>query len=486
MNDEVILDECEKCLAVIHAGWRELDFAKAETLFQVALVLAGSIQTEQGRDLAPLAIYHLSLLRKRQGRLDDSRRLREEAAKRLQSEAASREPVLFQHLMLSVLMELGEYRGAIPFCEQAIQLELESKDAVLMADLLWRTGQCYSLSGLRDHATVPLRAAVKIFRNYPSDPRFPAVLLALGNVLRKSSPNEAEAYYREAVELHEGRGQLESVTPAWVNLGVLCSEQGRHEESLAFYKKALRVREQSPGTSPARMGSLQNNIANCYRRMRNFPEALQAVDRAIPLLERDGGPVLAAAYGTRGLIFRDDGKDAEAVEWLRKAYSVHEKLPSPNLETMAEDLENEAAALKRLGRTEEAGDAEARLESVRGRIKGVPSIDRDLSALSAGAEGAMLIELGLGSRPGSAYPKGAAARLGEQLAEAVGENHLGFYGGHVVIPESTTLMFYGEDGEALFRVTEPILRSEKLCAGARVTIRQGGKHREVILPSRVM
>src|SRR5215831_12935466 len=124
MDDEVILDDREKCLAVVHGGWRELqrqDFAKAETLLQVALILAGSMPPEQGRDLVPLAIYYLSLLRKRQGKLEESRRLREQAATRLQSGAASRQTGLFQHLMLSVLMELGEYRAAIPFCEQAIQ-----------------------------------------------------------------------------------------------------------------------------------------------------------------------------------------------------------------------------------------------------------------------------------------------------------------------------------------------------------------------------
>jgi len=52
-----------------------------------------------------------------------------------------------------------------------------------------------------------------------------------------------------------------------------------------------------------------------------------------------------------------------------------------------------------------------------------------------------------------------------------------------VIPESTTLMLYGADGEELFRAIEPVLAGQPICAGANVTIRQGSKHRCVLLPA---
>jgi tetratricopeptide (TPR) repeat protein len=267
-----------------------------------------------------------------------------------------------------------------------------------------------------------------------------------------------------------------------VNLGVLCSEQGRPEESLAHYQKALRVREQSRGTPPARMGTLQNNIANCYRRMGKFAEAQQAVSRAIELLEPEGGAALAAAYGTRGLIFRDARCDEEAAEWLRKACQEHQKLPSPNLETLAEDLESLAGALQRLGRTDQAAAIEKELLSVQSAMHVDTQKDPQLEHLKV-PEGAVLIELGSGSY--SAGGQGSQ-QLGYQLMELVKAEQAGSYGGHVVLPENTVLMFYGPDAEALFRVMEPTLRSEALCQGARVTIRQAAKLREMMLPGRVM
>ena len=56
----------------------------------------------------------------------------------------------------------------------------------------------------------------------------------------------------------------------------------------------------------------------------------------------------------------------------------------------------------------------------------------------------------------------------------------------MTIPESTTLMFYGKDGEVVFRAIEPVLASEPICQGARITVRQGERQREVFLPGRVM
>ena len=41
----------------------------------------------------------------------------------------------------------------------------------------------------------------------------------------------------------------------------------------------------------------------------------------------------------------------------------------------------------------------------------------------------------------------------------------GYYVSQIAVPENTTLIFYGPDAEALFRVMEPSLASEPLSAG---------------------
>ncbi len=260
----------------------------------MGLAIAKAAPAEQGRDLVPLVLLKMSRLRQRQDREDDARQLREQANAQLEQNLPSLPNAFFHLSMAAVLMDLGEYRRAIPFWEQAIQLD-GLKDPIDMAHMLARVGECYNRTGLKDHAAIPLRAAVKIFRKHPEDPRLSAVLITLGNALRKSTPAEAESCYRESADWHVARGQFLSATPAWGNIGILCSEQGRYAEALEYLEKVRKIREQAPGIPIPAIAITVNNIANCYRRMGKFAEAFTAVSRAIDLLQDNGGAELASA-----------------------------------------------------------------------------------------------------------------------------------------------------------------------------------------------
>jgi hypothetical protein len=76
--------------------------------------------------------------------------------------------------------------------------------------------------------------------------------------------------------------------------------------------------------------------------------------------------------------------------------------------------------------------------------------------------------------------------LQRRIHDLLEEQGCGFYGGRVTIPETTTLMFYGDNADAMFGAMHPLLLREPLCAGAKITVRQGGRHREVLLPGPVM
>lgn len=454
----------------------------ADLMFNLALQLAQRTPPEQADGLLPLALCSLGFLKERKGNSQEATQLRERAMPLVDAIPAGKHTVPFHNLMSNALINLHEYRRAIPFCEQAIQLVLERNEPLAIAELLLREGLCYGRSGLKEHAAVPLRAALKILRNYPGDPRLSSVLISLANALGKSAPEEAERLYKESAEIHLAKGQLESATTAWVNLGILCSKQGRHEESLAYYERALQVRKQLPGTPPVRMGSLLNNMANCHRRMGNFDEALRLADRAIGLLKPEDGSFFASAYGTRGQILKDAGRDTEAVEWLQKSYAERHKTSSPDLDAVVENLEHEIECLNRLGRVKDAVAAEARLAKAKTAMKEARGPRVDLSKLTAESEGAVLVELPFGIRPGGRYGIRDAEIVAEQIGAILEDRGVGQYGGRAVIPESTTLMFYGPEAEALFEVMEQFLQDHLICAGATVAIRQRGKLREVVIP----
>jgi tetratricopeptide (TPR) repeat protein len=476
----------EDAVGVVSHGVKAIDagkFLEAGVSLTVALGLAHRAPEEESRYLIPLVFLNKSLLCLKQRKNDDSTKLREKGTALLEACRDHTASQQVQRPLANALYKLGDYHRAAGFLELAIGPSEEETDPFIMAEMLHKLGACYNQMGLKDQATVPLRAALAIYEANPQDPRIPGTLVNLGNSLRKSSPPEAETYYKRAAELHVAQLQYETACPAWVNLGVLCSEQGRQAEALDYYRRVLRVREQTPGMAPDRIAGVLNNMANCLRRMGSFAEANAAVDRALKLHSANDA-TLPNAYGTKALIYMESGEDEKGVEWMRKALAAREKQPSPDHDLTVEDLEAEIAALKRLGRDKEVAIAEEKLASVHAKVRSMRGVGDKLGAMKTQMEGAVFLELPFGNSSIRSEGRRSKTFLADMLSEEVRANGVGYYGGWVVVPENTTLFFYGPDAERLYQVLEPSFRNEPACAGARVQIRQGSMHREVVMPRR--
>ena len=464
---------------------RRGNLTAANKFIEIALRLAAQMPASEADRFRALGLCSLTLLRQKEDRSEDAAKAREEAMALVDriSKPDHAQTEHFTGLMSALLMDLHEYRRAIPFCEGAVQHSLEANDPLQVADMLTREGRCYANCGLRDQAAIPLRAALKILRDYPQEPSLTVVLIGLGNALRKSSPTEAEELYKEVADIYAAKAHLESATVAWVNLGVLYAEQGRNSEALVYYQMALDVREKSPGASQISVAMLLNNIANCHRRSRNFEEASRLINRALEMLQSENTPKIASAYGSKGQICHDAGNDAEAVEWLRKSYAERQKQPSPDYELILENLGYEIASLNRLGRTDDATEAEARRSMAREAMSAIPTANVNVSALTAEPAGAVLIELAFGPRSQGRYGTRDAEAVLEQIVAILSVTNLGESGGRVVTPESITLLFYGENAQAMFDAMQQFLTDHLIFAGAVVSIRQGKEVRQNVVPA---
>lgn len=465
----------------VAAKYMAADSTRAADFFSKWAAELGQKPELEFAELRVIALLNLCRMQERLQRVDESERARQEAVSILDQINEPSGSLNIQDGLADVLFDFGEYRRAIRPCEQAIKLSRRA--GVELANRLWRVGRTYLRAGFKQHAEEPLRNAVDFFRARKGDPRAPVVLIDLGNAVRTSNPEEAERSYREAAAIWEAKGAEGQATVAWVNLGILCGEQGRLEESLGWYEKARRVRKADATTPRARLGTLANNIANLYRRLKKFEQAVREVDEAIALLE--GNAALADAYGTYGLILRDQGLDEASLDWFRRSRAEHARQPSPNTSQLAEVLANEAAALRRLGLTQEASALEQELAKLQGDLPPVhkhevmPIAEAPKQAGSAAGE--VRIELDGIHLPESVYRDCDIATLENRLEAALDMDGLGELDGHETGPENTTLFLYGADGEGLFRGIEPVLRDYPLCQGARVIIRQGGQERELIL-----
>lgn len=477
-------DLLQRCLEFVSHGINAMDGGKvqdAEKAFLATQVIVQAARSEEIDHISPLALLCLSLLRQKQQKDQESLQLRRKATAQLDDAAeAPTTSAKYHRLMAQTLYRLKEYRRSLPFWDQAIRFADNTTAPPILATMLHTMGACYCLIGLRDHGAVPLRVALKIFRSAGPDSALAAVLISLGNALAKRSPAEAEACYKEAADIHIASLQYEAASTAWINLGVLYSRLDRNRESLEYYQKALHARQQMRDTKPARIALALNNVACGYRRMGQYADAHASVDRAIPLFPPED-PGLAGAYGTRGEIYLDMGDYSQAVKWLQLSRATREKQPSPNLEQIAEYLEKEVTALEKLGKTDEASAAKQHLESINATAQSVPQANNPQDSDLLRIEGLVQIELEIGSKNPHPDAHKNLKNLAEDISETVRTQNLGTYSGSIETPEQTTLICYGPDAETLFHAIESTLKSNPLCAGARVLVQQQDKRREALI-----
>ena len=326
-EDSQHLEICFTAIASCQRSVINNDLPRALASLVVALEKSQHAPADQQPHIKPLVMLSMSWLNLKMRKEKDSAKLREDAIVLLDAIETPLQSARYQFQLGEALERVGEWRRSIPVWEQAIAQAGDDTEPQRIAGMLHKMGEAYVKIGALEQAAVPLRCALKIYRNLSGDPRLSTILLTLGNALRKIEPAEAEACYRETAQLHEAAMKPQSATAAWANLGLLCSEQGRFDEALTFQQKVLRVREQNANTLRTSLASILNNIANTYRRMRGFKEAHESIDRAIKYLSAND-TMLASAYGTRADIFEDAGDDKHAAEWHRKAWMIKASAPS--------------------------------------------------------------------------------------------------------------------------------------------------------------
>jgi tetratricopeptide (TPR) repeat protein len=471
------LMECMKKISLAEKSRKRGEWADAGEASIAAISVANFASPELAPCLIAAGLLNLHLFMKKMGAADKAGDAHAKAMAQLENCNALEVPANVAQSVAAALTEIREYNRAIPFWGQALKVS-DEVDPLELATMLLGLGQSYFHVGLNSYAVAPLRAALKMFRAYPSDPRLTNVLLLLGNALRRSSPDEAEAIFKEVAEMHTTKLQYVSATAAWTNLGVLCAEQGRNDEAMEYYQRVLRVREQTKGTPPARMASILSNISNCHRRAGQFSEAHKTADRALDLIPKDD-PSRPNMLHSKGTIYRDEGKLDKAEDWFSKARDLCSRQPNPNLRELAEFIEDDINALNAIGKAAKADKAREELATIRAKLDLTPSTDAELIRANPLTDAAVMVELAFGTRPKRSNLTKDINELADRLSKRVEVEESGRYSNWLGLPENITLIFYGPEGEKLANTIASSAGGEMLCEGARIIVQQGGKQREI-------
>ena len=147
------IDPIQNCLAALAHGRGKLedgDAGAAENAFRLAEQWASHVPPKLSAIYKILMQCHLSLLERRCRQTKLAKRLQQSAMESLDLHNWHAEGLKLHDAMAAVLMKLGEYRRALPFCKEAIRLTLTVGDTLALASQLTLVGRCYNSMGLKD------------------------------------------------------------------------------------------------------------------------------------------------------------------------------------------------------------------------------------------------------------------------------------------------------------------------------------------------
>jgi tetratricopeptide (TPR) repeat protein len=228
-----------------------------------------------------------------------------------------------------VQQDLGNFRAALPDCEEALRLRRADGDAISIAETLNNVGLTLEALGRAGEAEKRYREALAINRRLEDAG---AEAINLGNLaalaLQAGRYSEAMRLYTEAGDL-AARHRDEPWAPeqreiARINQGVVLEKVGAYREALDLYKGLLAG---SDALDPRRRAALLVNAGVMYRNLGDPVSAVEAFREAVATYRAQGDTAgLSNASLNLGLALHLNlARPGEAEEAYREALRLAEE-----------------------------------------------------------------------------------------------------------------------------------------------------------------
>lgn len=266
--------------------------------------------------------------------------------------------VLYRHGRL--LEKSGEYKDAETKLYEAARLAGKSKDDLLAAKAIIRLVFVVGYLQARPKEGLSLgRAAEAMLEVAGGDVRIKAKLLSsLGGVLLADKSHEkALEFYRKALKIQEETLGLDHPEVARLlnAIGVVFKAQGKYTNALEIYHKSLTIYDKSLGPEHPTVANTLNNLGVIYWKEGIYDKALDYYRQALVIKKKALGPQhpnLANTLNNLGLLFWKRTEYNKALAYFRDAKSIWEKVPDhPGI---AWSLSGIGAVLVDKGRHQEA------------------------------------------------------------------------------------------------------------------------------------
>jgi tetratricopeptide (TPR) repeat protein len=200
---------------------------------------------------------------------------------------------------------------------------------------------------------------------------------------------QAEKWYKNLLEIAPDRLSCEhpSVADILNNLAAIYYDQGRYQEAESLFTQALKLRQKVMGENHPAVADSLNNLGNLYRVCGKFEQAEIHLKRSLKIIQENHLKIdtveIANCIGNLGLVFYEQGKYNQAVQFMNTAHINREKILGSEHPHVANSLNDIGMLFGTLGQYKKAGSCHLHALSIRKKYLGEdhPDVAQSLNNL---------------------------------------------------------------------------------------------------------
>jgi len=178
-------------------------------------------------------------------------------------------------------------------------------------------------------------------------------------LLGQGKQDDALTYYRKALAIQEqvlGTDHIDTAA-TYQNIGLLLKDQGKHEQALGFLLKTLAIHEQAFGPEHVDTAMAYHDIGSLFKAQGHHDDALAYYLKAVASLEKVLGTDhvgTATSYYKVGSLLTAQGKHDQALEYYGKSLAICVAVLGTDHADTATSYNSVGETLQALGRSKEA------------------------------------------------------------------------------------------------------------------------------------
>ncbi|MCT4623133.1 MAG: tetratricopeptide repeat protein, partial [Schleiferiaceae bacterium] len=224
----------------------------------------------------------------------------------------------------------GDYKTALNFYKQALEIRREIKDLKGIASSLNNVGTVYNILGDFNEALLYYEESLTIQEELNDSETAATILGNIGeNYRRLGEFNKALDYHQKSLLLFKELKDKKGIANAYNKIGLTHHSQGSYGKALDAYEESLLLKKQLDDN--AGMALTLNNIGLIYKNQGIYNRALDYYNKSLAIREKLGKKNgIASSLNNIGIIYERQGDLVNALKYYEQSLKLKEEIGDKN------------------------------------------------------------------------------------------------------------------------------------------------------------